>query len=393
MRLSGNRAKISLEALEAVSKRAYRAPQTRAMCQGVEGCLAQFRSGMQRARDRNEAESVRLMILGHTLKRAHYLFATIAVAILAAFAPKFALAQDAAEGAATDGAAEAVAAAPAAMAPTPGKGMPVDRGLDVQTQFSPIGDTALGLHTGLVWIMFAISIFVLGLLIYVVVRFNKRANPVPSKTSHNTLLEVVWTLVPVLVLIGIALPSISLLAKQYETPPEDAVTVKVTGYQWYWGYNFPDNGDFEIISNMLPEADAIANGEPPQLAVDNRLVLPVNTPIRLQTTAADVIHSFAVPSLWFKLDAVPGRLNEKLLTINEPGVYYGQCSELCGIKHGFMPIAIEALPRDQWEAWVVAQGGTVGGEETAEVEASADDAAAAGDAEGVAAAAEAEAAE
>ena len=145
--------------------------------------------------------------------------------------------------------------------------------------------------------------------------------------------------------------------------------------------------------DMLPEADAIANGEPPQLAVDNRLVLPVNTPIRLQTTAADVIHSFAVPSLWFKLDAVPGRLNEKLLTINEPGVYYGQCSELCGIKHGFMPIAIEALPRDQWEAWVVAQGGTVGGEEAAEVEASADVAAAAGDAEGVAAAAEAEAAE
>ncbi len=176
------------------------------------------------------------------------------------------------------------------------------------------------------------------------------------------------------------------------------MTIKVTGYQWYWGYNYPDNGDFEIISNMLPEEEALANGEPPQLAVDNRLVVPANTPLRMQVIAADVIHSFAVPSLWFKIDAVPGRLNERLLTINEPGVYYGQCSELCGARHGYMPIAIEALPRDQWEAWVVSQGGTIGEEEAAsedlaaEDAESADEAAAAGDAEGEAEAETAEAA-
>ena len=339
---------------------------------------------MHRAPQSNEAESVRLMILGHTLKRAHYLFAALMVAILLALAPRAAVAQDAAE-AATDGAAETTAAY-TPMAPTEGKGMPVDRLLDVQDQYSPIGETAIGFHNALVWVMAIISIFVLGLLFWVLIRYNKRANPVPSKTTHNTLIEVIWTLVPVLVLVAIALPSISLLSKQYESPPEDAVTVKITGYQWYWGYNYPDNGDFEVISNMLPEADAIANGEPPQLAVDRRMVVPANTPLRLQVTAADVIHAFAIPSLWFKIDAVPGRLNEKLLTINEPGVYYGQCSELCGIKHGYMPIAIEALPRAQWEAWVREQGGTVGeqAELAAEDAESADDAEAAGDAEGVA---------
>ncbi|TNE35198.1 MAG: cytochrome c oxidase subunit II, partial [Alphaproteobacteria bacterium] len=162
-----------------------------------------------------------------------------------------------------------------------------------------------------------------------------------------------------------------------ETPPEDAVTIKVTGYQWYWGYSYPDNGDFEVISNMLSDEDAEARGEPHHLAVDNRMVVPAGVPLRIQTTAADVIHSFAVPSLWFKLDAVPGRLNEKPLLIEEPGVYYGQCSELCGIKHGYMPIAVEALPRDKWEAWVREQGGSVGGEEAAPAEAPAADEAAA----------------
>jgi len=336
---------------------------------------------MQRAPQSNEAESVRLMILGQTLKRAHYLFAALTVAILLALAPRVAIAQDAADAAATDSAVEA-APAYTPMAPTEGKGMPVDGLLDVQNQYSPIGETAHVFHNALVWVMAIISIFVLGLLLWVIIRYNKRANPVPSKTTHNTLIEVIWTLVPVLVLVAIALPSISLLAKQYESPPEDAVTIKVTGYQWYWGYTYPDNGDIEVISNMLSQADALANGEPPQLAVDNRMVVPANTPLRLQMTAADVIHSFAVPSLWFKVDAVPGRLNEKLLTINEPGVYYGQCSELCGIKHGYMPIAIEALPREQWEAWVIEQGGTVGGaeavaEEPAAEEGAADEAAAA----------------
>jgi len=247
------------------------------------------------------------------------------------------------------------------MKPTAGKGMPVDRGLDLQTQYSPNGEMAHGLHVGLEWIMVIIAAFVLLLLLVVIIRFNKRANPVPSKTSHNTLLEVVWTLVPVLILVGIAVPSIRLIAKQYEPAPAKALTIKATGYQWYWGYTYPDNGGFEVISNMLPDEEAIKRGEPPQLAADNRMVVPVGEPIRLQTIGADVIHSFAVPSLWFKLDAVPGRINEKVLVVNEPGVYYGQCSELCGVRHGYMPIVVEALPRPQFEAWVKQQpGGTVG---------------------------------
>jgi len=309
------------------------------------------------------------MTLGLSLKRAHIFFATLAIALLIAIAPRISVAQEvAAEPAAAEATAADAAAAVSAytpMAPTEGKGMPVAGATDVQDQYSPIGRTAVKLHDALWWFMIIISVFVLLLLLYVMIRFNKRANPVPSKTAHNTLIEVVWTLAPVLILVAIAIPSISLLAKQYESPPEDAVTIKATGYQWYWGYTYPDNGGFEVISNMLPEADALANGEPPQLAVDNRMVVPANTPLRIQTVAADVIHSFAVPSLWFKLDAVPGRLNEKLMIIEEPGVYYGQCSELCGARHGYMPIAIEALSREQWEAWVLEQGGETGAAEEA----------------------------
>ncbi len=255
------------------------------------------------------------------------------------------------------------------MRPTEGKGMPIAGAIDVQDQFSETGHFAKGLHTGLVWVMAIICAFVFLLIVAVVVRFNKRANPVPSKTSHNTMIEVVWTVVPALILLAIAIPSITLLAKQYETPPKAAITIKATGYQWYWGYTYPDNGDFEIISNMLTREEADARGEPFQLAADNRMVVPVGVPIRLQTTGADVIHSFAVPSLWFKLDAVPGRLNERLLQVDEPGVYYGQCSELCGARHAFMPIVVEALPMDQYNAWVLAQGGTIAGAEEAGVEA------------------------
>ena len=255
------------------------------------------------------------------------------------------------------------------MAPTEGKGMPVAGAIDVQDQYSQTGHYARGLHIGLVWVMAVISAFVFLLFVIVIVRFNKRANPVPSKTSHNTLIEVVWTVVPALILLAIAIPSITLLAKQYETPPKGAITIKATGYQWYWGYSYPDNGDFEIVSNMLTKEEAEARGEPFQLAADNRMVVPVGVPIRLQTTAADVIHSFAVPSLWFKLDAVPGRLNERLFQVDEPGVYYGQCSELCGARHGYMPIVVEALPMDRYNAWVLAQGGSIAGADEAGLEA------------------------
>lgn len=244
------------------------------------------------------------------------------------------------------------------MKPTPGIGMPVEGGIYLQDQFSPNGEYARKIHDKvLIPLIFVIAIFVLLLLLWVMVRFNKRANPVPSKTSHNTLIEVVWTLVPVLILVGIAIPSIDLLAKQYKPAPAKALTIKATGYQWYWGYTYPDNGGFEVISNMLPEAEAKKRGEPSHLAADFRMVVPVGEPIRLQVVGADVIHAFAVPSLWFKIDAVPGRINERVFFVEKPGVYYGQCSELCGARHGYMPITVEALPRDKFNAWVMTQAG------------------------------------
>ena len=258
------------------------------------------------------------------------------------------------------------------MAPEAGKGMPTSfedgalKSMTFQDQYTQDGAYALGMHDYvLLPVITVISLFVLGLLLYVVARYNRKANPVPSKTTHNTAIEVIWTIIPVIILVVIAVPSITLLARQYDTPPADAVTIKATGYQWYWGYNYPDHGDFEIVSNMLSDGDALANGEPAKLAVDNRMVVPAGVPLRIQTTGADVIHSFAVPSLWFKQDAVPGRLNEKLLTIEEPGVYYGQCSELCGSRHAYMPIAVEALPMEEFEAWVREQGGTVPGDDAA----------------------------
>ncbi|MBA4161752.1 MAG: cytochrome c oxidase subunit II [Novosphingobium sp.] len=255
------------------------------------------------------------------------------------------------------------------MKPTPGVGMPIDGALDVQTQFSPTGKQALSMHNGLVWVMAVIAVFVLLLLLYVMIRFNARANPVPSKTSHNTLLEVIWTGVPILILVAIAVPSVSLLRAQFKDPGKQALTIKATGNQWYWTYTYPDNGGFEVISNMLKEKGEVKGTErfrtdddgPSQLAVDNRMVVPVGEDIRLQAIGADVIHAFAVPSLWFKIDAVPGRLNQGILHIEKPGVYFGQCSELCGARHGYMPIVVEALPRDKYNAWVVAQGGKVDG--------------------------------
>jgi len=264
------------------------------------------------------------------------------------------------------------------MAPTKGKGMPTSyeddplKSMTFQDQYSANGEYALWMHD---WILLpvitAISLLVLGLLLYVVLRFNRRANPVASKTTHNTMIEVVWTILPVIILVMIAVPSITLLARQYETPPADAVTIKATGYQWYWGYTYPDHGEIEVVSNMLDEAEALKRGEPGQLAVDNRMVVPAGVPLRIQTTASDVIHAFAVPSLWFKMDAVPGRLNEKLLTIPEPGVYYGQCSELCGARHAYMPIVVEALPPAEFAAWVKSQGGSMPGEAAAPAPASA----------------------
>ena len=304
-----------------------------------------------------ESESAAKMNFGEQARRAGSVFGTIAVTLAAL--PQVAFAQAAEATASATGAATAAAGSYVPMKPTPGIGQPIDGAYGFQQQFSPTGQYAEWMHNAILMpVITIITLFVLLLLIYVAARFNKRANPVASRTSHNTLIEVVWTLLPVLILVGIAIPSISLLAKQYKPAPDNALTVKATGNQWFWTYTYPDSGGFEVISNMLPDEEAIKRGEPAKLGVDNRLVLPVGEPIRLQTTGADVIHSFAIPSLWFKLDAVPGRVNEKVLFIEKPGVYYGQCSELCGARHGYMPIAIEALPRDKFDAWVLTQGGT-----------------------------------
>lgn len=262
--------------------------------------------------------------------------------------------------------AEAAPAAPTTTigtsAPVDGIGQPVPAGITIQPQVTEIGEYGLWMHDYiLVPVMVGISLLVLGLMFWVVVRFRRKVNPVPSKTTHNTAIEVIWTLVPVLILVGIAIPSIKLLAKQYTPPPANAVILKAIGNQWYWTHEYPDHG-VEITSNMLSDEEARKRKEPVQLAVDNRIVIPVNTPIKLLTTANDVIHAWAMPAFWIKLDAVPGRINETSFTVTKTGVYYGQCSELCGDKHGYMPIGVEVVSKEDFAEWVRAKGGKMPGD-------------------------------
>ena len=244
--------------------------------------------------------------------------------------------------------------------PTPGVGQPDGR-MNFQDQVTPIGEEAAWFHDFILLpLTIGISLLVLALMLWVIVRYRRAANPVPSRTSHHTLIEIIWTLVPVLILVAIAVPSIRLLANQYSPPAAD-VTVKVTGNQWYWTYSYPDHGDFEIVSNGLSDEDAKARGEPRMLAVDERMVVPVGATVKLIVTSNDVIHAFAVPAFWSKIDAVPGRLNETWFQVKEPGIYYGQCSELCGARHAYMPIAVEVVPPAQFAAWVASKGGTMPG--------------------------------
>jgi cytochrome c oxidase subunit II len=267
--------------------------------------------------------------------------------------------------------AAAPAPAPAVAAPQPARpvervGQPKDGLIGIQQQVTPTGRQALFMHDVILMpVIVAISLFVLALLFWASFRYRRAANPVPSKTSHNTLIEVIWTLVPVLILVGIAVPSIGLLAAQYKPVGKDAVTIKAIGNQWYWSYEYPDHGGFEVTANMLKDADAKANGEPRLLAVDNRIVVPVGVPVRLLTTSNDVLHAWAVPAFWVKMDAVPGRINETSFTIEKPGVYYGQCSELCGARHGYMPIAVEAVSQEAFAQWIASKGGTMPGQAVA----------------------------
>ena len=241
--------------------------------------------------------------------------------------------------------------------PDPSIGQPIDGRFGLQPQVTKLGRQAAWLHDyPLMVIMVGISVFVLGLLFYVMFRFRRKANPVASKTSHNLTIEVIWTLVPALILAAIAIPSISLLAQQFKPAPAGAVTLKAIGNQWFWVHEYPDHG-IDVTSNILSDDEAAKRGEPRLLGVDNRVVLPVNTPIRLLTTANDVIHAWAIPAFWIKMDAVPGRINETSFTVEKEGVYYGQCSELCGIKHAYMPIAVEVVSKAKFEEWVRAKGG------------------------------------
>lgn len=254
------------------------------------------------------------------------------------------------------------------VAPVERLGQPMDRDIALQEQVTPNGRKALWMHDYvLLPMMVGISLLVLGLLLWVIVRYRRSANPIPSKTSHNTTIEVIWTLVPVLILVGIAVPSISLLAAQFKPAGKDALTIKAVGNQWYWTYQYPDNGGFEIVSNMLEDKPKpgskvrqYADG-PRLLAVDNRMVVPVGREIRLLTTSNDVIHSFAVPAFWVKMDAIPGRVNEVTFKVEKEGVYFGQCSELCGARHAYMPIAVEAVSPARYAAWVASKGGTMPG--------------------------------
>jgi cytochrome c oxidase subunit 2 len=222
--------------------------------------------------------------------------------------------------------------------------------LGLQEAHSPIMEQMTAFHDLLLWIIFAISIFVLALLLYVIVRFREKKNPVPSKVTHNTSIEVLWTVVPVIILFVIGFYSLPLLYATDDTADAD-VTVKVIGRQWYWSYEYPDHGDFTYDAFMVPEAD-LKPGQPRLLATDEDLVLPVGKKVRVLVTSSDVLHAFAMPSLGSKVDAVPGRTNETWFQINEPGMYYGQCSELCGAGHAFMPLAIRAVPEAEFNAWV-----------------------------------------
>ena len=219
--------------------------------------------------------------------------------------------------------------------------------ITLQEAATPVMENIISFHNLLLVIITVITLFVLALLVIVVVKFNAKANPVPSRTTHNTLIEVAWTLIPVLILVAIAVPSFRLLFQQLDIPKAD-LTVKATGKQWYWSYSYPDNGKFEFDSLMA------ADKQPRLLGVDNEMVVPVNKVIRVQTTGADVIHAFAVPSFGIKIDSIPGRLNETWFKATKVGMYYGQCSELCGKDHAFMPIAVRVVNDQEFAAWVEA---------------------------------------
>ncbi len=264
------------------------------------------------------------------------------VSTLAALAPLGALAQEA--NPATDGIV---------------KGYAKPWQLGMQDGATPVAMGINSLHNNeLLAICVVISVIVLALLVYVCLRFNEKANPVPSKVSHNTLIEVIWTTIPILILIGIAIPSLRLHHLMYTIEKPD-MTLKVTGYQWYWGYEFPDFEGVAYESRPIPDKEIDTTKRQIRLlSVDHPLVVPTGKTVRVQVTGNDVIHSWAMPSFGVKTDAIPGRLNETWFRVDQPGIYYGQCSELCGVYHYYMPIEIRAVEPEVFEQWIErAKGG------------------------------------
>ena len=238
-------------------------------------------------------------------------------------------------------------------------GQPTPGGIDLQPAASPLKADAIWFHNAILLPMcIIISLLVLGLLAWCVIKYNKKSNPTPAKWSHNTLVEVVWTVLPVMVLVGISLFSFRLLFAYHDMPEPD-LTVKATGNQWNWAYEYPDQGVSEYVSNMLPEDEARARNVPYLLAADEPLVVPVGQTVRVLVTAADVIHSFALPAFGLKTDAIPGRVNETWFRADRTGIFYGQCSELCGSDHAFMQIQINVVTQAEFAAWVVSRGGSM----------------------------------
>ena len=230
-------------------------------------------------------------------------------------------------------------------------GQPAPWEFKLQGSATEVMDYITWFHNWLFVLITIITLFVLALLVIVVIKFNAKANPVPSRTTHNTLIEVAWTLIPVLILVTVAIPSFRLLFLELDVPKAD-LTIKATGKQWYWSYAYPDNGKFEFDSLLACDESRTKCQPPRLLSVDNELVVPVGKIIRVETTGADVIHSFAVPAFGIKIDAIPGRLNETWFQATKTGVYYGQCSELCGKDHAFMPIAVKVVTDQEFAAWV-----------------------------------------
>jgi cytochrome c oxidase subunit II len=233
-----------------------------------------------------------------------------------------------------------------------GLGQPTPWQMDFQGSATPVMQDITTFHNFLLWVIAAISLFVLALLAIIIVRFNARANPTPSRTTHNTPLEIMWTVVPVVILVAIAIPSFRLLFLQLDVPTPD-LTIKATGKQWYWSYSYPDNGNFEFDSLMLADKDRKPD-QPRLLTVDNQMVVPVNKVVHVLVTGADVIHSFTVPSFGIRIDAIPGRINETWFQATTTGMFYGQCSELCGKDHSFMPISVQVVSDADFTTWAAA---------------------------------------